>query len=85
LLHVDELKPLFSGQEIIQLLNLKPGKEIGKLLELLIDEQIKDQNMNKEIAKDFLGKKKEEILLNQTNNNNNKEKNSHKKKNKKGK
>ena len=30
--------------------------------------------MNKEIAKDFLGKKKEEILLNQTNNNNNKEK-----------
>ena len=64
LLHVDELKPLFSGQEIIQLLNLKPGKEIGKLLELLIHEQIKDQNMNKEIAKDFLGKKKEEILLN---------------------
>ena len=85
LLQVDELKPLFSGQEIIQLLNLKPGKEIGKLLELLIDEQIKDQNMNKEIAKDFLGKKKEEILLNQNNNNLNKDKNSHKKKNKKGK
>ena len=85
LLHVDELKPLFSGQEIIQSLNLKPGKEIGKLLELLIDEQIKDQNMNKEIAKDFLGKKKEEILLNQNNNNVNKDKNSHKKKNKKGK
>ena len=83
LLHADELKPLFSGQEIIQLLNLKPRKEIGKLLELLIDEQIKDQYMNKEIAKDFLDKKKEEILLQQTNNKNNKEKNSHKKKIKK--
>ena len=43
-------------------------------MELLIHEQIKDQNMNMEIEKDFLGKKKEEILLNQTNNNNNKEK-----------
>ena len=85
MLHIDELKPLFSGQEIIGLLNLKPGKEIGKLLEFLIEEQIKDPNMNKEIAKEFLVKKKEEILLNQNNNNVNKDKNSHKKKNKKGK
>jgi len=85
LLHIDELKPLFSGKDIIELLNIKPGKEIGKLLELLIEEQIKDQNMNKEIAKDFLGKKREEILLNQNNSNSNKDKNSNKKKNKKGK
>ena len=35
LLHVDALKPLFNGQEIIELLKIKPGKEIGKLLELL--------------------------------------------------
>ena len=84
LLHVDALKPLFNGQEIIELLKIKPGKEIGKLLELLIDEQIKDQNMDKERSVVFLGKKKEEIFLNQ-NNNLNKDKNSHKKKNKKGK
>ena len=85
LLHVDALKPLFNGQEIIELLKIKPGKEIGKLLELLIDEQIKDQNMDKEKSVVFLGKKKEEILLDQNNNNLNKDKNSHKKKNKKGK
>jgi len=82
LLHVDALKPLFNGQEIIELLKIKPGKEIGKLLELLIDEQIKDQNMDKEKSIVFLGKKKEEILLNQNDNNLNKDKNSHKKKNK---
>ena len=82
LLHVDALKPLFNGQEIIELLKIKPGKEIGKLLELLIDEQIKDQNMDKEKSIVFLGKKKEEILLNQNDNNLNNDKNSHKKKNK---
>lgn len=82
LLHVDALKPLFNGQEIIELLKIKPGKEIGKLLELLIDEQIKDQNMDKEKSIFFLGKKKEEILLNQNDNNLNNDKNSHKKKNK---
>ena len=82
LLHVDALKPLFNGQEIIELLKIKPGKEIGKLLELLIDEQIKDQNMDKEKSIVFLGKKKEENLLNQNDNNLNKDKNSHKKKNK---
>ena len=82
LLHVDALKPLFNGKEIIELLKIKPGKEIGKLLELLIDEQIKDQNMDKEKSIVFLGKKKEEIFLNQNDNNLNKDKNSHKKKNK---
>ena len=85
ILHVDALKPLFNGQDIIELLKIKPGKEIGKLLELLIDEQIKDQNMDKERSIVFLGNKKAEILLNQNNNNLNKDKNSHKKKNKKGK
>ena len=82
LLHVDALKPLFNGQEIIELLKIKEEKEIGKLLELLIDEQIKDQNMDKEKSIFFLGKKKEEILLNQNDNNLNNDKNSHKKKNK---
>ena len=65
MLYIDELKPLFSGQEIIKSLNMKPGKEIGKLLELLIEEQIKDPNFGKETAIDFLNKKKEEICLEQ--------------------
>jgi tRNA nucleotidyltransferase (CCA-adding enzyme) len=84
MLHIDELKPLYNGQEIIKLLNMKPGKQIGKMLELLIEEQIKDPNITKESALDFLNKKKEEICANSDNNDNHK-KNENKKKNKKGK
>ena len=82
MLHIDEMKPLFNGQEIIKMLNIKPGKEIGKLLELLIEEQIKDPNFSKESAIEFLNKKKEEICINQNNNTNG---TINKKKKKKGK
>ena len=61
MLHIDDMKPLFTGQDIIKMLDIKPGKIIGKLLELLIEEQIKDQNFTKEMANDFLMKKKDEI------------------------
>ena len=83
MLHIDELKPLYNGQEIIKLLNIKPGKEVGKLLEILIDEQIKEPNISKESALELLNKKKEEICVN--NNNDNSKKGGNKKKNKKGK
>ena len=83
ILHIDEMKPLFSGQEIIKILSIKPGREIGKLLELLIDEQIKDPNYNQEKAIEFLNQKKEEIC-NQIQNESC-TKGSNKKKNKKGK
>ena len=82
MLHIDEMKPLYNGQDIIKTLNMKPGKEIGKLLELLIEEQIRDPNITKESAIDFLNKKKEEICINQDENSN---KSSNKKKNKKEK
>ena len=82
MLHIDEMKPLFNGQEIIKILNIKPGKEIGKLLELLIEEQIRDPNFTKESAIKFLNKKKEEVCINQNNNFNG---NSNEKKKKKGK
>ena len=63
MLHIDDMKPLFTGQDIIKILNIKPGKIIGKLLELLIEEQIKDQNYTKEMANDFLMKKKMKLVL----------------------
>ena len=81
--HIDEMKPLFTGQDIIKLMNIKPGKQIGKLLELLIDEQIKDKNLSKENAEEFLHKKRDELCI--QNENENDKKGSNKKKNKKRK
>ncbi len=83
MLHIDELKPLFSGQDIIKMLNIKPGKEIGILLELLINEQLKNPNFTKEDAIDFLNKEKDEIASNFSNQNDNSNKSSNKKKKKK--
>lgn len=82
MLHINELKPLFNGKEITNLLNIKPGKEIGKLLELLIEEQIKNPELKKEIATEFLNKKRKEICLNQNENENNNKKTFKKKKKK---
>ena len=84
MLHIDELKPLFNGQDIIKILNIKPGKEIGILLELLMNEQIKNPNFTKENAIEFLNKKKEELKTNH-NDNDNSSISSNKKKNKKKK
>ena len=78
ILHIDEMKPLYNGQDIIKILNIKPGKEIGKLLELLIEEQIKEPKITKEWATDFLNKKRNEVCINQNYNS----KNSNKKNNK---
>ena len=82
MLYISELKPLFNGQEIINLLNIKPGKEVGQLIELLIEEQIKNPDLKKEIANEFLNKKRKEICLNQNENINNSRKTCKKKKNK---
>jgi len=61
LLHMDELKPLLDGKEIIKELKIQPGKEIGVLLESLLDKQIESPTFTKEKAIDFLNKKREEI------------------------
>ena len=63
LMHIDELKPLFNGQEIIKMLEIKPGKEVGKLMDLLLDKQIENQDFDKDSAIIFLNKKKEELEL----------------------
>ena len=74
MIHIDEMKPLFSGQDIMQLLNMKPGSEIGILVECLIDEQIKRDKFSKEEATEFLKKKKEELGKNINTNKNAKNK-----------
>ena len=84
MLHIDKMKPLFNGKEILDLLNMKAGKEVGILLDCLLEEQIKDPKLDKDQAIEFLQKKKEEISKN-GNNNDDHIKKGENKKNKKGK
>ena len=84
MLHIDKMKPLFNGKEILDLLNMKAGKEVGILLDCLLEEQIKDPKLDKDQAIEFLQKKKEEISKNGYNNDDHIKKGENKK-NKKGK
>ena len=59
LLHLDELKPLLNGKEIIKELQIKPGKEIGVLLQSLLDKQIESPDFTRDCAIDFLNKTQE--------------------------
>ena len=61
LLHIDDMKPLLDGQAIISTLQISPGKEIGVLLESLVDRQIEMPTMSHSAAVEFLNKKREEI------------------------
>ena len=85
MMHIDKMKPLFNGKEILEKLNMKAGKELGILIEYLIDEQIKEPKLNKDDAIVLLKKKKDEIglIVNDIKNNHSKKNNN--KKNKKGK
>ena len=85
MMHIDKMKPLFNGKEILEKLNIKAGKELGFLIEYLIDEQIKDPKLNKDDAIVLLKKKKDEIGLIVNDNKNNHSKKNNNKKNKKGK
>ena len=85
MMHIDKMKPLFNGKEILEKLNMKAGKELGILIEYLIDEQIKEPNLNKDDAIVLLKKKKDEIGLIVNDNKNNHSKKNNNKKNKKGK
>ena len=85
MMHIDKMKPLFNGKEILEKLNIKAGKELGILIENLIDEQIKEPKLNKDDAIVFLKKKKDEIGLIVNDNKNNHSKKNNNKKNKKGK
>ena len=88
MMHIDKMKPLFNGKELLDKLNMKAGKEIGILIEYLLDEQIKDPKLSKDDAIELLKKKKDEIVINvneNTNDKNNHSKKNNNKKNKKGK
>ena len=86
MMHIDKMKPLFNGKEILEKLNMKAGKELGILIEFLIDEQIKEPILSKDDAIELLKKKKDEIVINvDTNDKNNHSKKNSNKKNKKGK
>ena len=82
MLHIDKMKPLFNGKEILNLLNIKAGKEVGVLLDFLLEEQIKDPKFDKTQAIEFLQKKKEEIVPNVNNNDEHFKKKENKKKKK---
>ena len=64
MLHLDKVQPLLKGKEILDMLNIKSNKEIGKLNEFLIEEQIKNPKLNKSQAIELLKKKYEEIKSN---------------------
>jgi len=86
MMHIDKMKPLFNGKEILEKLNMKAGKELGILIDFLIDEQIKEPKLSKDDAIELLKKKKDEIAINvNTNDKNNHSKKNTNKKNKKGK
>lgn len=53
----DELKPLpklLSGEEIMEVLNIKPSKELGEIIKSLKEAQISDDINTKEEALDFI-------------------------------
>ena len=60
------MQPLVDGMEMIKELNMKPGKEIGILIECLIEEQICNLQMTKEFAIEFLKIKRDEINQNRS-------------------
>lgn len=51
-------KPLLSGHEIMEILGIGPGEEVGKLSQMLHDAQIKKEVSSKAEAKEFLQRQK---------------------------
>ena len=61
LLYIEKMKVLIDGKELKEILNIKLTKEVGTLIEYLIDEQIRNPKLNREQAIELIKKKKEEI------------------------
>lgn len=61
LLEIDNLKPIFDGVSIQKILGIKAGKELGIIMESLIEHQIVHANLTEDEAVEFLYKKKNEI------------------------
>jgi polyhydroxyalkanoate synthesis regulator phasin len=63
LLEIDNLKPIFDGLEIQKILNIKAGKNLGILMESLIEYQISQGNLTQDEAIAFLKMKMKEIQV----------------------
>lgn len=61
LLHIDEMKTLLDGNEIMTELKIKPGKHLGVLLDQLLEKQIETPDLTRGLAVEFLQKKREEF------------------------
>jgi tRNA nucleotidyltransferase/poly(A) polymerase len=52
--HPAPVKPLLNGEEIMELLNLKPGKQVGEVLDKLHEAQINKEVQYKDEAIAFI-------------------------------
>ena len=63
MLHIDKMKALIPGKDLLEILDIKTDKMIKPLLDYLLDEQIKNPKLEKEQAIELLNKKLEELNL----------------------
>lgn len=54
--HPRPAKPLLTGQEVMDILNIRPGEEVGKILKELYEAQVKGTVSSKSDAKGYLKK-----------------------------
>jgi poly(A) polymerase len=52
-------KPLLNGDEVMKILNIKPGKEVGRILESLREEQLAGRIGDKQAAEKFVSSGRE--------------------------
>ena len=63
MLHIDKMKALIPGKDLLEILDIKTDKMVKPLLDYLLDEQIKNPKLEKEQAIELLNKKLEELNL----------------------
>ena len=51
------IKPFLDGTEIMKILNIPPSKEVGKILESLVDAQLEEKVKNRDQAIDYIKNK----------------------------
>ena len=53
---ITQHKPLLNGEEIMQILNLKPSKKVGEIMEEIKEMQLSGEIKTKDEAIDYLKK-----------------------------
>ena len=72
MLHIDKMKSLYNGKDILEIMDIKTDKVIKPLLDYLIDEQIKNPKLDKNQALELLTKKLEDFSFDKSKNVNDK-------------